>query len=869
MKKIEEHWPEGIKEFWEDFDKLGDLGEESGFYPETGRLEICRCFNKQLDERILRERESIRELVIRKNELKEESYAIISQLTNLRKLVLESVGHYIMELDVEKLDNLTDVRIGSATNTELPNWIFMIRNLESLNISNTRIEQFPNYSDYVGYRNWRKLDISYTAIDRLPDFGAKLEQLRELRVANTEIERIPSCYFTDALRMLDCSSTRINSFENFKEAKNLEVFRCSDNSNLENLADIKIDGLRVLDVCQCTKLQSLPETGYDKLEVLAVCGNFFDALPSALLMHCIERKLLFKQERVKNLKDLNYDGGVLSGLSKGMRGVYLEETFFRKMDVRYLLDNNHVFLRYYIKMEGQGKLRAKHETKIMVLGDERKVSDLFLQSLVPEHPQLYYMEYGGLKVLDTAAGELDYMRGKLDFDVDLSIWTMENGMDEQFMHHILFNEHDFFVIVLKEDEKANYHERAVYWLNEIARCIQYATIAFAVVGDGAKDAVILSLKEVKQECERKNFRFLDKVNNVDINNEEEYIGLTEWLVEGIREKSNYEMRIPPEWKRLRGEIVSYLDLRRIINKDRFESLLMLREEQGRESFTNYLEESKSLFHIQYSGVEEYYFKTEWVISALFGLLEVLRKGQLPDPFRLDDLRVYLQIEHMDYLDFFQDAESLESLMKSLEEIGAVFHIGEEYYDLLAQSYIFENSHIFKMLSDTVRTTYKISYPILTEQMALKMIAVLMQEAVNIKLDMNEEVFKYKDCIAFKLLEKSRYKGYLAVKIITGCPGKIFFYGVVDSETGNMKSSIQRMFRVNLRRVIYNFLNNSAFSLWQSEVFIYYEANGINDFVPIAMVEKYVRAGYASAFLAQYNASIDMDEVYRDFGIFDI
>lgn len=867
MERIDEKWPEGIREFWSGFDKLGDLGEKSGFYPETGRLEICRCFNRQLDDSILREREHIRELVIRKNELEEESYEIIARLTHLRKLVLESVGPYIMELDVRELDALTDVRIGSATNTELPDWILKIRNLESLNISNTRIESFPDCSQYDGYRGWKKLDISYTAIEELPDFkNQKLEQLRELRVANTGIKEIPSCYFTEALRLLDCSSTRISSLKSFKDAVNLEVFRCADNPYLKELTGLKISGLRVLDVCQCAKLHALPEEDYNNLEVLAICGNFFEALPLELLEHCIVQKLLFKQERVKWLKNLNYDYGALPLFSRRMKGVYIEETFFRKMDFRYLLDNDRLFLRYYIDMERQGKLRAKHETKIMVLGDESGAGDLFLQSLVPEHPQLCYMEYGGLKVLDTAAGELDYMRRKMDLDTDLSIWTMENGRDEQFMHHILFGEHDFFVIVLKEDEKANYYGHAVYWLKEIARYIQYATIAFAVVGEDTNDAVILSLKEVKQECERKYFRFLNKVYNVNIKEADEYIGLTDWLVEGIREKSNYEMRIPPEWKRLRGEIVSYLDLRRIINQKRFTSLLTLGRRQGKKSFVNYLIESKSLFHIQYSKKENYYFKAEWVINALFGLLDVLRKGQLPEPFKLDDLRVYLQIEHMDYLDFFQDSESLQYLMNILEEIGAVFQISDEYYDLLAQSYVPESSHIFKMLSDSVQTTYKIAYSILTEQMASKVIAVLMQEAGNIGLNIDEEVFRYKDCIAFKLLGRGKSKGYLVVKIITGCPGKIFFYGVVDSEAGNMKLSAQRLFRGNLRIVIRRFLNNPAFSRWQSEVFLLYEANGVEDFVSMEMVERYVKAGYASVFLPQYNASIDMDEVYGDFGI---
>lgn len=867
MEKIDERWPEGIQKFWSEFDKLKGLGEESGYDPEEGKLVICRCYNRQLDGNILKEKEHIKVLEIRKNELKEESYEIIAQLSSLRKLVLESVGSSIMELNVQNLEELTDVEIRSASNTELPEWILKIKNLESLNISNMRIEEFPDCDHYDGYKRWKKLDISYTAIENLPDFGnKKLDRLRELRVANTEIEKIPSCYFTEALRLLDCSNTRICSLRNFKDAVNLEVFRCTDNTYLKSLLDLPIDGLRVLDVSRCTKLESLPDQNYSKLEVLAVCGDFFDTLPLNLLEHCIEQTLSFKQERVKKLKDLNYDQDELSDIPKEMKGVYIDETFIRKMDLRYLLDNDYEFLRYYIEMERQEQTCAKHETKIMVLGDEDGVGDLFLRNLFPEYPQLFYVKYGGLKVLDTTGGELDYIQRKLDDDVDISIWTMENGIDEQFMHYILFNEHDFFVIVLREGDKINCHERAVYWLKEIERCVQYATIAFAVVSDNAKEAVILNLKEVRQECDRTYFRFLDNVYNININDIDEFGRVTDWLVEGIKEKSNYEMRILPEWKRLRGKITSYLDLRSIINQDRFDSLLTLTPGQGRKAFINYLLESKSLFHIPYSGEENYYFKTEWIISALFALLSLLRKGEMPAPFALDDLRDYLQIEKGDYLDFFQDSKSLGSLMKMLEGMGAVFRVDANYRDLLALPYLSVNSSVYNEMLDSSWMTYKISYSILTEQMAAKAVSVLLKQSESIK-GSSAEI--YKDCIALSgVLERTgrtqRSKGYIVIRIITGCPGKILFYGVTDSEMGRIQPSAEKTLRRCLSKFIYRFVGDQEFSLWQSEIFLDYTTNSISDFISMEMVEGYVRAGYGSVFMTQYNTLIDMDELYSEF-----
>jgi Leucine-rich repeat (LRR) protein len=861
MEKINKSWPEGIQRFWKTFDRLGDVGQESGFYPDEGRLEICRCFNRQLDENILHDKEHIKILVIRKNELDEKSYRIISQLTNLKKLVLESVGPFILGLNVEKLENLTELVIASASNTILPPWILSIKNLQNLNISNTRIGGFPDCSQYTGYKKWRKLDISYTAIENLPDFkDGKLEQLRELRVANTGMEQIPSCYFTGALRLLDCSSTRISSLENFGEAENLEVFRCSDNAYLKELTGLRINRLRVLDVSHCAELRNLPAEGdYDKLEVVAVCGDFFDSLPLNLLEHCIGRGIHFKQESVKRLKGLNYDSGNLSRIPKGMKGVYIEGTFFRQMDFRYLVDNDSEFLRYYIEMDKKGELRPKHETKIMVLEDEQGVGDLFLHKLFPEHLQIYYEEYGGLKVLDTAGGELDYVRQKLDSDVDISIWTMESGVDEQFMHRIVFSDHDFFIVTLKEREGINYHERALYWLKEIEQCVRYATIAFAVVSESENDSVILSLKEVRQECGRKYFRFLKEVHNLCLQDTEAYVKLTDWLVEGIREKSNYEMKILPEWKSLRGQIVAYLDLRRIINQERFDSLLSFEENYGKNALVNYLIESKSLFHIRYSGKENYYFKTEWVISALFALLRVLREGILKDPFAMDELRTYLQTENIDFLDFFQDSESLGYLMDILEEIGVVFRDGSEYYNMLALPYMPAASAIHKEMQNTDLIMYKASYPILTEQMVSKISVVLLKHWQVV-----EQVQRYKGCLVFEVKEKGKSRGYLVARMITGCPGKIIFYVLADNATGRTGTAAVRILKERLVKVLDILQDSQSFPLWKAEIYIYYVVNGIGNFIPQTEISNYVNSGYASAFMAQYNAFVDIDEIYNEF-----
>ena len=862
MLKININWPEGIQRFWGSIGRIKELGENSGFYPEEGRLEIHRCFNVQLDQNILDEKEYIKILIIRKNELDESSYKIIAQLTNLEKLVLESVGSYIMDIDVENLDKLTDVSIGSALNTELPQWIFSIKNLESLSISNTRLEKFPDCSGYNGYKKWKKLDISYNDIESLPDFGnEKLNHLQVLRVAHTGIDRIPSCYITKTLNILDCSSTQIKSFENLAEAENLEMFRCSDNDYLNSLSGLPVDKLRVLDVSHCMKLENLPsETSYDMLELLSVCGDYFETLPLNLVEHCINKNILFKQECVRKWNVLDCENGSLTKIPQRMKGVYIEETFFKQMDFRYLLDYGTDFLRYYIQAEREGRLRPKHEIKIMLLGNEQRLIDSFLQCLFPDYPQIYYMNYGGLKVLDTTGRELDYILTKLDHNTDISIWTIGDSNIEQLMHRILFNEHDFFIIVLNERDGLSNQEKALSWLRKIEQYVQYATIGFVMVGEKETNPMVLSLNEVEQECGKKYFRFLNDACYLNANKINVYEKLTNWLVEGIKEKSNYEMNILPEWKSLSGEIASYLNLRRIINQERFESLIPFNEEPVRKAFETYLTESKNLFRIEYLGNEYYYLKREWVIRAIFALLDVIERGEMKNPFNIDDLRMYLQTEGIYYLDYFQDSTSLGCLMDILDDIGAIFEHHHKYYGLIDLPYMEAESDIYEEIQTSALVKYQATYPILTDAMSTKIISILIKVWLGINKNI-DTVLMFKGCIVFKIIDKEQYKGSIIVKIITGYPGKLLFYVLEPKKAKKAAAKV-------LKEWVEIFLNElkdlQNFPLWTVEIALYHIVNGIGGFIPIPEIENYVKSGYASVFMSQYNTLVDIDEIYNTF-----
>ncbi len=865
MQNIDKGWPVGIQQFWKSIDRIGEIGEESGFYQETGRLELCRCFNKQLDNTILKEKDHIKVLVIRKNELKQESYDIISKLTSLQKLVLESVGSKILDFDVSELKQLTSVTIASASNTELPGWVLQLKGLTELNISNTRIEKFSDIEGYMGYRNWEKLDISYTAIDKLPEFkGQKLDRLRELRVANTGLEKIPDSYFTSALRLLDCSNTQINALIHMKKARNLQMFCCSHNDHLKNLNGLHMDNLKVLDVSHCMNLHKLPrKCKYQALEVMAVCGDILDTLPPNLIKHCIEKNIRFKEENKKKIEMLNCDQGELSEISDEMRGVYLEGIFLKQMDFRYLVDNDSKFLNYYIKEERKGSLHPKHETRIMFLGKNQAAADLFFKQMFPEYPKIYYMNYGGLKVLDTIGGELDDVLRRLDSDADISMWLMLEGINEWFMHHILFNDHDLFIVILNERDSISNQNKAIQWLKEIEQCVRYATIGFVVIGSRGMDTAVISLKEIKRVCRRMYFRFL-KVFYLKTEEADSCDGLIGWLVDGIKDKTNYAMEILPEWKILRGEIVNYLNLRRIINQTRFESLVMFQERYGKNAFISYLIESKSLFHIRYSGKEDYYFKTEWVISALFELLDIFRKGGWKNAFMIDDLRQYLQNDSIVYLDFFQDVESLGYLMNIFEELGIVCKYESRYYNLFSSARISIESEYYKRTQENVEITYQAEFEMLTEQMTMKIISVLMKYWLDRQKTI-DSVEIYEGYAILKELNADDGGGAIVINAVTGQSGKLIFYLLAaGKKTKKAKDAALKKLTEQAVILLKKLNDSTYFPLWSSEIYIHYTDNGLDDFISVKEVENYFKSGYASAFMAKYNMIINIEDIYSKY-----
>lgn len=102
------------------------------------------------------------------------------------------------------------------------------------------------------------------------------------------------------------------------------------------------------------------------------------------------------------------------------------------------------------------------------------------------------------------------------------------------------------------------------------------------------------------------------------------------------------------------------------------------------------------------------------------------------------------------------------------------------------------------------------------------------------------------------------------RMITGCPGKIIFYVLAGNATGRTGTAAVRILKERLVKVLDILQDSQSFPLWKAEIYIYYVVNGIGNFIPQTEISNYVNSGYASAFMAQYNAFVDIDEIYNEF-----
>ncbi len=185
-----------------------------------------------------------------------------------------------------------------------PTGISKMKNLLSLNLSNTHIQNIP--SNIKNLENLKDLDLSGNNLVALPKNFGKLKYLESLNLNQNQLGSL-SMYFENwyYLRKLFIGSNRIESLENINQLKNLQTLNASDNNISELPPEIhQLKRLVTLDLSN-NRLLFLPKTfcGLSKLEELNLENNQLGSLPPYLY-------------RLRKLKVLNLAGNPLGEKEK-------------------------------------------------------------------------------------------------------------------------------------------------------------------------------------------------------------------------------------------------------------------------------------------------------------------------------------------------------------------------------------------------------------------------------------------------------------------------------------------------------------------------------------------------------------------------
>ncbi|CAN6446007.1 unnamed protein product [Victoria cruziana] len=196
---------------------------------------------EELPESIIRQMEGLQKLVLNCESLKVLPKCI-RQLECLDGLEVDCDYNFIFFFEMWKRENveqITTLRLGCKNITRLPDSVARLKNLERLDLSTTRILEFPPWFPcFTSLTDLTMKNIVTLEKDgfRLLSGLSKLPALTYLDVSENNFESLPSC------------------ISNFPTLKVLKVSRCK---HLHSIPHISSPILETLDVSECEQLHSV------------------------------------------------------------------------------------------------------------------------------------------------------------------------------------------------------------------------------------------------------------------------------------------------------------------------------------------------------------------------------------------------------------------------------------------------------------------------------------------------------------------------------------------------------------------------------------------------------------------------------------
>ena len=220
-------------------------------------------------------------------------------------------------------NNETSLRINEHILFRMPEVIFTIITLTSLDLSTNNIKRIPQ--DLSKLINLSKLKLSNNIIERIIEFP-HLPKLKTLEINNNcFIEQPIFSTFPKSLTSLDISSCRLIHLTGIEELQNLKILHCSNNEisnfeciskliNLEKLFSQKTNFVTINGIHKLKQLKVLDLTGnYKLLEIPSKIDKLKELeclFIASTQIYCLPKSL----ESLENLTSLNISWNMKNNL---------------------------------------------------------------------------------------------------------------------------------------------------------------------------------------------------------------------------------------------------------------------------------------------------------------------------------------------------------------------------------------------------------------------------------------------------------------------------------------------------------------------------------------------------------------------------
>lgn len=708
-------------------------------------------------------------LSIREVELPESFFDdYLPQMTQLKKLSLSAFHRNLLSLsslDVSALKSLTWLEIGDVDLESLPTGFSELTSLEGLKITNTPLRHLTEVASHsndapqklagaVGniFLGLRHLDLSNNGLEFLPAIPGHM-CLETLVVRNVDVKKIPGCYYTPTLKVLDLSGSALelldkNRFRQLKALKELDL----SFTRLRELPDEKQDAeiLEKLNLRGLTELRQLPAWLSDctALKELNLGHLRLKEFPSPLLLkrECKVYDEVDISHVWKNEPEEDREKDLCRILIGGLRQ--------NTIDPQLLIMNNRSLLQQYVEAKDKRPIRRGN---LIFLGDP-DVGKSRLAEQVTEVSLSDWKQFSGMKILDDSlAYENMFLQSGISRKEQptrmsrVRVVEMSGYYAAQLIHSFFLTNHSLYVIVLRDGE--DLQKRALYWAKLVEAYAPNGHIILAVWYDGTiHHRLDISLLRLSVWMDKSpEIIYLDR-SDADLDWRTE---LDQMIVRSLHGLMLDTLCLPDAWIQLLSHLEQLLETRMLLPQDMFDQLVdnyipQKGEDTGKEDLKRYLLTFEAatvgqLAHVpgEQREARRMLYHTDWLSEGLYLLTRQLyQTGKCITTVEqswetLVDLaqHSYSRTQAEILLNFCATHELCVPLASPEKQYFFPSFTQDEYEDVENERAMVQD--VEQIRSDLHTVHYIVRCPLLSRMMLTRLMVKIYQEAMREGVDWKE------------------------------------------------------------------------------------------------------------------------------------